>query len=90
MRDGGLGVVGASLNPSRGFAGRGVTGPLIAAGSRDDGGGVMRAPGRGVARARGIGAERDGGGGVYHWLAGDASFGHPVGSHGINTEVVRW
>jgi hypothetical protein len=92
MREGGLGVVGAVSSQPSAFTGCGVTGPVGAIGSRDEGAGVMRAPGSGVARAPGIGVERkrEGGGGVYHVLAASASFGHPFGNHGTNIHVTRW
>jgi hypothetical protein len=71
--------------PASGRFGCGVVGPL-SGGSRDAGLGVMRAPGSGV---RVLAAcTRDGGGGVYH--VADASFGHPVGSHGTNMLVACW
>ena len=87
-RDGGFGVIGASSRPPSGLRGRGVIGPLGVAGSRDDGVGVMRAPGRGVPRVRDTPGVRDGGGGVYQAFVAATSLGQPTGSHGRNTLVV--
>jgi hypothetical protein len=76
---------GASRSAS-GRAGFGVVGPP--GGKREDGGGVIRAPGSGVPRAAGA-VRTAAGGGVYHDSAEARSRGQPDGSHGIHTLVAR-